>query len=97
MSTSSLSPAAVQEVNLLNSKLTSIRAEIRSFVDLKNSEINEIQRRIDSLITTSSGVKRPASVDSEALNKKIKTDPLSLTVKDGFTQVRSVDSQGRSD
>ena len=49
MSKSSLSPATARELSLLNSRLTSIETEIRTFAEKKYCEINEIKERINLL------------------------------------------------
>ena len=87
MSKSSLSPATAREVSLLNSRLTSIESEIRTFAEKKYCEINEIKERINLLSSPSNGSKRTSSSDTETNCKKLKTDPENFSVKDGFTQV----------
>ena len=86
MSSSGLSAASSREVALLTSQLTNIRAEIRHFMDEKNRQIDDLQQRIRSLQPAQ---KRSVSPDSEANNKRIKTEGngLDFTVNDGFTEV----------
>ena len=87
MSSSGLSAASSREVALLTSQLTNIRAEIRRFVQEKNRQIDDLEQRIQSL---QPALKRSISPDSEANNKRIKTEGerLDFTVSDGFTQVK---------
>ena len=81
----------------LASQLEDIRAGIRQFIEEKNKQIDEfmeeknmqiddIQQRIESLQPVN---KRSVSPDSEANNKRIKTegDSLDFTVTEGFTEV----------
>ena len=86
MSRSAVSAASSREVALLTSQLNNIRAEIRQFMDEKNKQIDDIQQRIQSLQPVN---KRSVSPDSEANNKRIKTegDSLDFTVTEGFTEV----------
>ena len=88
MSSYGLSAASSREVALLTSQLTNIRAEIRQFMEEKNRQIDDIQQRIKSLQPAAN--KRSVSPDSEANNKRIKTegDTLDFTVDDGFTVVK---------
>ena len=89
MSKSSLSPASARELSLLNSRLTSIESEIRSFAEKKYSEINEIKEKINLLSSPTNGSKREGSSEApETKYKKFKTDSGSFIIKDGFTQVK---------
>ena len=87
MNRSSLTPAVTREISQLNSRLDGIRSEIRNFMEGKNREIEDIQKRVNSLSypDNSDAIKRSSSPDM-ANNKRVKTE-LNYTVRNGFTQV----------